>query len=184
MKESAHTGPSPWCPRPDWWHADTPGATEDEVTELVAAFTRALQPEIVIETGAGWGHTSAAIGRALDRNGHGHLWTIEIDPAQADTAAQRCRGLPVTVTCGDSLTWDPPSPADLAWIDSGIGIRQAEIARWRGRFSERAVIGVHDTGPQHPVLGLLEPLFAEGVLYGGFTLHTPRGVTFARVRGS
>ncbi len=49
--ESTFTPPDPDCPRPDWWHARDAQATEDEVIELVAGFVRALQPELVLETG-------------------------------------------------------------------------------------------------------------------------------------
>lgn len=177
--ESDFTPPSAWCPRPGLWHAADSEATEDEVTILVAAFVRALQPEIVYETGTSEGYTTAAIGAALAANGHGHLYAVEIDAGLAARAAQRCAGLPVTVTCGDSRTWEPPGPAGFAWIDSAFTTRPQEILRLP--FIPGAIAGVHDTGPQHPVAALLAPLEESGVLAGMLALRTPRGVTFARV---
>lgn len=180
LTESRFTAPSPWCPQPKWWHSEDSEATEDEVTALVAAFVRALQPEVVIETGIWSATTTEAIGQALKANGHGHLHAVEILPDRAEAARQRCAGLPVTVTCGDSLTWDPPSPIDFAWIDAHLETRHQEILRWQHLFSPGAVIGVHDTGPQHPVRDHLWPLFVTGVLASGLDLHTPRGVMFAQ----
>jgi len=192
VSEDRWTSPAPWCPRPGWWHADDPVGTELEVSELAAAFTRALQPEIVVETGTYLGQTAEAIGIALQRNGHGHLWTLEVDGKCAAFAERRLAVLPATVVCQDSLTWDPPGPVGFAWIDSGPGpggldgpadIRFREIARWLPCFAPGAVIGVHDTAPHHQVLVTLMPLLESGQLASLITLRTPRGVTFVQVPG-
>lgn len=175
--EDQFTAPSGWQPHPEWWHADTADAAEWEVTGLVAAFTRALQPGIVVETGTNTGQTARAVGYALRINGHGHLYTLESDPALAGAAEQSCAGLPVTVICGDSLTWEPPGPVGLAWLDSGLGIRAAELERLAPHLEDGAVVGVHDTGPQHPVAALL----AAAGWFRAITLRTPRGVTFGQV---
>lgn len=188
--EDQWTPASPWCPNPQYWHADTPDATEHEVTALVAAFIRALQPETVVETGTNTGQSAAAIGRALRDNGHGHLWTIEIDPAMVGHACERLIGLPVTIVTGSSLEWDPPAPVDFAWIDSGPAegatgtpldaLRRDEIARWLPRFAPGAIIGVHDTAPHHPVMRAITPLLAAQRMQS-LNLRTPRGVCFAQV---
>lgn len=181
-EESEFTPSSDWCPRPEHWHSEDADATEHEVTELVAAFVRALQPELVVETGTYHGHTAKAIGQALVANGHGELVTIEIDHINAARAAQRCRNLPVHVMRGDSTAWTPP-PGNLigfGWFDSGLHVRHLEIEGLLPHFAPGAIIGVHDTGPQHPVRGCLNEL-----VYGGHLspihLRTPRGVTFAEV---
>lgn len=180
--------PSDWCPAPHWWHYTSEDSAECEVSDLAAAFVRALQPEIVVETGTYTGQTAAAIGRALAANGHGHLWTLETDPGFAATAEEACEGLPVTVIHGSSLDWTPPGPVGFAWIDSGdAGTRMQEIRNWLPLFTPGAVIGVHDTNPGHsPVGDAVAGLIAEG-LVSGITLHTPRGVSFlqlARLCGS
>ena len=100
--------PNAWCPETRYWHAADDQATEDEVTELAAAFIRALQPETAVETGTWTGRTTRAIGAALARNGHGNLHAVESNPSLAEQARQACAGLPVTVITGDSLSWEPP----------------------------------------------------------------------------
>jgi hypothetical protein len=179
-REDRWTAPGPWCPQPGRWHSDDAQATEHEVTELVAAFARALQPEIVVETGANSGQTTRAIGMALARNGHGRLYSLEVDEAMAEKAAQRCEGLPVTVLHQDSLSWTPPGEVGLAWLDSETGIRHLELLRLRPYLADGAVVGIHDTGPQHVTARLLMPLVSQGV-FSGLTLRTPRGVTFGTV---
>ena len=41
---------------------------------------RRLRPSIVVETGVGRGVTTRVILQALTRNGHGHLWSIDVPP--------------------------------------------------------------------------------------------------------
>ena len=180
ITEDQFTPPSPWCENPGWWHASDAQATEFEVTELAAAFVRALQPEIVVETGANTGQTTEAIGRALAANGHGHLYSLEIDEALAGKAAQRCDLLPVTVICADSLSWAPPGEVGFAWLDSEPGIRHLELLRLRPYFTDGGIAGIHDTGPQHITYRHLQPLITGGV-FSPVTLRTPRGVTFGTV---
>lgn len=178
--ESRWTAPRPECPNPEHWHAPDAYATETEVTELVAAMVRALQPEFCIETGTHTGDTTEAIGRALERNGHGRLVSLETDIDKADAARKRCKGLPVIVLGYSSLAYTPPSPVDFAWFDSDCAIRPAEFERYLPHMHDRTVVGFHDTGPQHPVRGLLAPLEHRRVIEPLY-LPTPRGVMFARV---
>jgi len=184
--EDRWTPPSSWCPNPQWWHSDAadPDGAEQEVTGLVTALVRACQPEVVVETGTAAGQTAYAIGWALKDNGHGRLYTIEIDREAASAAEARLNGLPVIVACKDSLDWWPQYPIDFAWIDSGTAqTRVREIDRWASMFSPGALIGVHDTAPNQgrEVLRSL----ASG-LFGSFgwpvlSLRTPRGVMIAQV---
>jgi hypothetical protein len=179
--EDRWTPPNDWQPHPEHWHSDDAYATELEVTELAAAFVRALQPELVLETGTWTGQTAEAIGVALVANGHGHLYSLETDEAMAGKAAQRCEGLPVTVVHGDSLSWSPPGEIGFAWLDSETGIRHLELQRFARWMEPGAVVGIHDTGPQHATGGLLWPLIRKG-MFTALTLRTPRGVTFGQVR--
>lgn len=182
ISEDRWTPPSAWCPNPHWWHADTGDATEHEVTVLVAAFVTALQPEIVVETGTNTGQTAVAIGRALARNGHGHLWTVEADADLAAAAARAAEGLPVTVEHAHTSSWEPPGRIGFGWFDSSLGDRAGEITRWAVSpgFEPGAIIGIHDTGPQHIVQATLAPLAGSGLIRA-VTLRTPRGVTFAEL---
>ena len=184
--EARWTPPSPWQPHPEWWRADPDDAdaAEFEVTTLVACLVKVLQPEVVVETGTATGATAVVIGQALADNGHGHLYTVEIDPDAADKARERVNGLPVAVVCANSLEWDPPDRIDLAWIDSGTAeTRCAEIEAWEGKFSPGAVIGVHDTAPN---MGREVLHYKLGGLIGdlglrALWLRTPRGVTLIQV---
>jgi methyltransferase family protein len=184
--EDNWTPPSSWCPEPKWWHSspDSPDETEYEVTDLVAAFVTALQPEVVVETGTSTGRTAAAIGRELVRNGHGRLWTVEIDEGQAEAARVVVSSMPVTVVCADSLGWTPPDRINFAWIDSGTAqVRVQEIRQWQDRFCSGAVIGIHDTAPnmgREATSAALAVLFRE-TGWSSMTLRTPRGVTFVQV---
>lgn len=179
MTEDRFYGPSTWCPNPQYWHSYDVDATEYEVTELVAAFIRATQPEVVVETGSYTGQTSEAIGRALVTNGHGHLWTVEVDMERAVEAKRRCLDLPVTVVIGDSQDWDAPDNIDFAWID-GSGYRVGEIEHLLGKFSPGAIIGMHDAGPRFSFMIQVKRLTDTGVLKS-IVLRTPRGVMFAMV---
>ena len=178
--EDHWTQPSDWCPNPKWWHADTTDATEHEVTNLVAAFVSALQPDLVVETGSNTGQTSQAIGRALRINSHGVLDTIESDADLHQAAIAMCVGLPVNCIHGSSLDYIPAGQIGFAWFDSDVHIRHLEVERFLPHFATGAIFGVHDTGPQHPVKNYLQPLVDQGRIIP-ITLRTPRGVTFAQV---
>jgi len=185
--ESRFSSPNGWCGSPQLWHADDDQATEWEVSELVAAFVRALQPEHVIETGTYTGQTSEAIGRALQKNGHGILTTFEIDGRRATRAATRCRGLPVHVVRGRALDEIDAGAlrglpwAGLVWIDSDPAVRAKELLAVAPYLGPGAVIGIHDTRPGRPAAVSLDRLVASGKL-DALTLRTPRGVTFAQIR--
>lgn len=182
--ERRFTAPRPDCPNPERWHARDEQATEDEVTNLVGAMVGALQPNLCVESGTYMGDTAWAIGTALVRNGIGHLFTLEIDRVRFE-AAQAMLNIPtVTVVHTSSLTWTPPASIDFAWIDCDAQRRQLVLRAWLPWMHERTVVGIHDTGPQHPVRDLLRPLEDEGLLLSVLDLPTPRGVCFARVRGS
>lgn len=180
MRESLFTAPRPDCPHPERWTAPDAHSTECEVTELVAAFVRALQPDYVVETGTCWGQTAEAIGRALQSNGQGQLITLEVEPAKVEASARRCAGLPVTVVEESSMNWLPEQPVDFAFFDSLTHLRPEEFRRYLPHMHPRTVVGFHDTGPHHPVRDLLRPLEDEGLITPLY-LPTPRGVCFARV---
>lgn len=150
------------------------------MTELVAAFVRALQPEVAVEAGTWTGQTTRAIGLALRQNGHGHLYAVELDPVMAGRARHACEGLPVTVTEGSSTGWDPPWNIGFAFVD-GASDRCAEAEYLLDRMAPGAIIGMHDTGPLHAA-GRMDWLNAHSRL-NAITLRTPRGVSFAEVKG-
>lgn len=176
--EDAWTKPRPDCPHPEWWMSTDPQSTEIQVSELVAGFVRALQPEYVVETGSCVGQTAHIIGLALQANGHGHLDTIEVNPDLVELTRRRCDGLPVTVVAGASLDFTPRQEIQFAWLDSRLELRVDELERFRPWLAPGAVVGVHDTAAHHGPLGdTLAGL--PGVR--SIQLPTPRGVTFLQV---
>lgn len=51
-----------------------------ELVRLAAAIVRMTRPEKVLETGVGQGVTTAALLAVLERNGHGHLFSVDLPP--------------------------------------------------------------------------------------------------------
>ncbi len=45
---------------------------------------RKLMPQIAVETGVHWGNSTAFVLQALEDNGHGHLWSIDLPNVAAD----------------------------------------------------------------------------------------------------
>lgn len=180
--ESTWTKPSDWCPHPDRWHSTDPQSTEVEVSELVGAFVRALQPEYVVETGSCLGQTSAAIIIALYNNGHGRLDTLEPDPQRAAFTRNRLARLvynpPATVLEVASLDFTPVEEIGFAWLDSRMELRVPEFERYRPWMRPGTIVGFHDTAPHHG--GWNGEI---GKLPGtrSIQLRTPRGVTFLEV---
>jgi predicted O-methyltransferase YrrM len=174
--ESRFTPPRDDCPHPEWWTSLDDESTEVEVSELVAGFVRALQPELVVESGAAFGQTSSMIGRALSANGHGRLASYETDEERRELAAERCAGLPVQIILGE---FGAPFPDGIgfAWIDGHITRRVHDLYAVRTALARGAVVGVHDSGPQH---GIRDEV--EGVRWVRWiNLPTPRGVLFGEV---
>jgi len=178
VRESRFTPAHGQCANPGLWTATDEQSTELEVTELVGAFVRALQPEYVVETGTFCGNTARAIGEALARNGHGHLDTIEVDPDRAAIATRRCKGLPVRVVCGSSLEFDPDGPIGFAWFDSLLDLRVPEFQRFSAHMAPGSFVGFHDTGAH---MGTLEAQIRSLPNLKPTFLRTPRGVCFAEV---
>jgi protein-L-isoaspartate O-methyltransferase len=179
--ESDHTPPSDFCAQPSLWHAADGDSAEFEVLELVAAFVRALQPEAVIETGSAFGFGASMIGKALLANGHGKLYSLELDGPRADIARIRVAKLPVDIINVDSTTWLPPS-ADVgfAFFDSSMDARPVEFKRYLPFMVTGAIVAFHDTGPQHSLWESVQTLEREGLLKV-IQLRTPRGVAFGQV---
>lgn len=178
VRESTWTPARPWCPHPEYWTSTDDHSTEIEVSALVGAFVRALQPEYVVETGSCWGQTAEQIGLALKANGHGRLVTLEVDPIKVQYTRDRCAGLPVECRQQSSLDFRPEEPIGFAFIDSLLELRGPEIERYRPNFTTGAVVGIHDTGPQFGPFGAeIGFMFGDRVL----NLRTPRGVTFVQI---
>lgn len=180
LSEARFTVPSTECPRPEWWHSHDDASTEVEVAELVAGFVRALQPELVVETGTAFGYTAELIGKALKRNKHGHLFTVDNDAEMVAVARERCAGLPVTILKQLSLDFVPTGSIGFAWLDSEPQYRIDEAHLLQPYLAPGAFVGIHDTAPHHNFRPAVERLCEEGWLRP-IWLPTPRGVMFAEV---
>lgn len=177
ISEASWTLPRTDCPHPERWHAPDADSTEIEVSELIAAFVRALQPDYVVETGTCWGQTSEAIGRALQTNGQGRLVSLEVEPEKVAHATKRCQGLPVEIRLCDSLRFTPEQPIGFAFFDSLLPLRIPEYERYLPWLATGTIVGFHDTAPHHGYGHQLEQI--DGLR--PIRLRTPRGVTFAEV---
>lgn len=150
---------------------------EREVQELVYGLVRALKPGLVVETGAYHGSTSEVIGNALEDNGEGHLFSIEVDERWVKAAKERTAHLPrVTIIHENSFDtaqhwWAPP--IDLLIVD-GSDERENEFKAFRRFLAPDALVLRHDALRGTPVLlGELEGL--DTVI-----LRTPRGISLSQ----
>lgn len=180
--ESTYSNGWARCADPSLWTAPDADACEDEVADLLAAVVRAVKPQVAVETGTYRGFTAERIGRALQANGRGHLWTVEIDIRRVRESVERCVGLPVTVVNVDSLQWTPPDGIGFAWFDSALEAREMEFEMYRERMRPGCIVGFHDTSPRfRPNVGQqVENLASRGLLRP-VALPTPRGCYLAEV---
>lgn len=185
MLESEFTQPRPDCPHPERWHAYDDQSTEVEVIQLAAALVRALQPDVVLETGTHRGFMAEAIGMALHQNGQGTLITMEPDPELHAVASQRCAAWPVRVLQRESLAVHPdvirtlaPGHVGFAWFDSLLDLRAAELEHFSPLFDSRTIVGFHDAGPHH---GEWSNELRNHPRLRSLDLPTPRGCLLAQV---
>jgi predicted O-methyltransferase YrrM len=181
-RESVNTAArQEWCAKPELWHAPDGDSSEFEVLELCAAFIRALQPEVVVETGSAFGFGAAMMGAALKANGHGRLYSLEIDLVRYEQACERCKGLPVDVVYSDSMSWEPPAGIGFAFFDSRPQLRADEFRRYRPFMVPGAIVAFHDIAPHHTVWPRVHQLEREGLLKA-LRLRTPRGIALCQIR--
>lgn len=180
-RESVYTAARPaWCAEPERWHAPDGDSSEFEVLELCAAFIRALQPEVVVETGSAFGFGAAMMGAALKANGRGRLYSLEIDIGRYSQACERCKGLPVEIVHADSMLWHPPDGIGFAFFDSRPQLRAAEFCRYRPHMVPGAIVAFHDIAPHHTVGPRVHQLEREGLLKA-LRLRTPRGIAICQI---
>jgi predicted O-methyltransferase YrrM len=153
-------------------------STEDEVSEFLGALVRVLQPEFVLEIGTHKAATTEYMARAMQRNGHGRMVSVEINRALVEAARQKLAGLPVEIVEGDSLLYTPPAAIDLLFVD-GQNDRVADVARFAPRMARYGIIAVHDLAGQpvfrEQLVSALEYASTERIL-----LNTPRGLLLMR----
>lgn len=191
--ESRFTPAREFCPHPEYWTSRDSESTENEVSLLVGALVRALQPEFVLETGTAYGVTSWNIGEALKQNGHGKLVSLDSSESMIDDAAryisemsqskyQQDWAVPVTLLHKNSMDYIPPQVIDFAFFDSWQEGRSEEFKRFynMGLIKGQTIVVFHDTAPHHQVLKHIKQLEEEGLIKCLY-LRTPRGVGIAQV---
>ena len=182
--ENRFTPPTNFCPHPEYWHSPDSEATELEVTALLGALVRAIQPEFVVETGTYHGHTALAIGNALVENGHGKLVTIESDGANHERAKGALSYLPtVEFILGNSMSYVPEANIDFAFFDSHQQQRANEFLRYHGLgfIKPGAIVAFHDTAPHHQVYQYVKDLLIDTEYIQHIQFMTPRGFLLAQV---
>lgn len=121
-------------------------STEITVSELVAAFVRACQPEMVVEIGAHYGLTSERIGKAIRANGHGRFVAIELDQGFFESCTIRCQDVPeVEIVKANSREYIPPAPVDFLFVD-GADDRVVDVEHFAPYLTNRALVLIHDMG--------------------------------------
>lgn len=182
--EARFTKARPDCPHPEYWTSEDGDATENEVVEMVAGLVRGIQPDTVLETGTHTGVMAAAIGEALQKNGHGHLVSYEPDLARVSKADKRIRrqGVHVqdfvTVVCQPSMQPWTYGAIDFAWFDSLLDLRLAEFEYYLPHMHANTIVGFHDAGPHHGKWS--DPVRTHSRLRA-FDMPTPRGMLLGRV---
>ena len=190
--EDRHTAPHHVAPRPELWHAPDSDSTECEGSELVGGLVRALQPDLVVETGTAYGYTTLRIAEALDLNGHGRCVSLEIDENRALHAESLLRGADLTdhveVRRQSSLDYTPDEPIGFALFDSLYELRVDEFLRYRahGALAPGTVVAFHDwtsgiRGHHMNVRDEIERRLVTPGLLRVVYLPTPRGLAVGEV---
>lgn len=179
IPEVEHTPASDFCPRPEFWHSEDMSATEREVSEFLGGLVRLIQPEICVETGTYLGHTAYQIGKALSLNGHGTLYSVELDWEFCQKARARCLCLPVEVIEGRAGEWIPPGKIDFLFLDSSDD-RYKEFLHYKPYMAVGAIVALHDVKPgghgNHPGYSILADS-CQGIVF-----HNPRGLLVCKIK--
>jgi Predicted O-methyltransferase len=184
--------PTPECPRPERWSCYDSQSAELEILALLTALVTATKPHLVLETGCYLGHSTLALARGLQTNGHGYLYTCDTvrAHAQATEGALRRDGLSAwaeTQVCEGlqlirRLAKENYS-VDFAFLDSDQHARQAELIELWNLMRPGGLIVIHDTNTHHDkssglrtfVFDWLRARVAEFL-----HLDTPRGLVLVR----
>ena len=183
--ESRFQDPTEWCPHPERWHATDGDSTEQEVTELIAAFARALQPDLVIETGSGFGQTTALLAESLWLNGQGRLVSFETNADRLEQVQDRVAHIPARfweLRNEDVREWVPLGVIDLAFLDTTREVRVDDFLYLRSWFRRGSVVLFHDSLPYGvPLRGWIENEIIRPGYAAAVDLPTPRGLTICGV---
>ena len=173
-RENLNHAPTLLCPHPEWWSAWNPVSTEVEVSMLVAAFVKAVQPENILEIGSHYGQTTERISQVIRENGHGEFVSLEINPEMVGSARQRCwRYLDkeVAILQWDSLEYIPVKPIDFLFVD-GAEARSKDVEHFLPFLAEHCVVIVHDAAYYKSENDIILDLWK----WDHISMNTPRGL--------
>lgn len=178
------------------------GSATIEEALFLHALVLMLKPMHCLETGTETGWTAAHIGAALERNGKGHLVTLEIDPGRAEEARQHLAAedlshrvnvleVPALMYLNPEA-YISPNPLftgelaslgtsiqvteqkiDFALLDTHIPLRLAELHALTPHLAPGAVVCIHDTNPAHPMRDGVNLLDDLRAVPGFTVLHLP-----------
>ena len=177
MHENVSWRPHPYCRRPHhFWRAPDEQAAEQEVVGFLLALARLTKPQVVVETGTYRGRTTVALATAVTRNGAGSVVTYEADVgAVAIARARLARWIAagaVTLVSAAVSSGNLPASIDLAFLESSMTCRDAEMRLVWPRVTRGGLVVVHDAAPERPP-GRVRPPGRHAM----FDIATPRGLT-------
>jgi hypothetical protein len=129
------------------------------------ALTRLLQPEHIVETGVSSGISSAHYLLALQRNGHGHLHSIDLPTFQRGPEKASDES-PVSIPPGRSSGWAVPPELRVGW-DLRIGPTQELLGPLLKELSQVQIFLHDDLHTEEHLrweLDLVRPHLAPGAL--------------------
>ncbi len=74
-----------WTPEADSTDPLSAWNARDQLLRIVGATVQCLRPEVMVETGVAVGFTTATVLRAMEENGRGRLYSIDLPALQYDT---------------------------------------------------------------------------------------------------
>jgi len=182
--EIVHSPPSPFCPAPQWWHSLNISSTEIEVSEFIGGLVRLTQPEICVETGSYHGQTSKIIAEALQKNGHGKLYSLEVNEGYLNEARFQCSQLPAEFVLRNAEHWTPPGDIDFLYLDSG-GDRFIEFEHYLPFLPPDSFFALHDTRPENPkqfAFEMFQKIKNHSYLFEGIEFRNPRGFFLGKMK--
>lgn len=135
------------------------GAIGENEGKILYTIVRTLRPRVVLEIGTFQGCSTYHIARALQKNGSGKVYTVDIDPRihipedlQPFISSHR----------HDALTWECPEPIDFLYEDGAhtAGFTKQIIERFKSQVNPGGIIVCHD----YNLCGEVQRDFVE--LYG------------------
>ncbi len=173
---------------PDDQAAQVIESSEPEVSRTLYVMARLLRARKIAEVGVFRGATSRFLARALQDNGGGELFLVDMseDALKAaesmvgDAPGVNLRNLLGSSTAEEVLAAVPPD-LDLVYLDADhteAGVR-AELAKWIPRIRSGGIVAVHDSVG---ISGVCKAVVEYAGSHTLLTMSTQRGCGFSMIR--